>query len=266
MCLHFFFKNIFIVLVLNRDVMLLCLKIKSWNGIHKKWISFLHYLYECFCSHKQRLKMFGSWLPPISPSCLSFYMCRLILVVSSCVESCSESNVFVGKVSYFGVISFTDSKWRLFIFQSIWRLCKMNHDNPMMIGFVGDEMTLKTTLLLCDPIVIVNALVSCVISFEERFWPSITSITIGVIFSTNAKLCCHTNSSLMKHVDALESKCVWVRIIIDLLPLIMMGNKKQGVGSEDKVGPFSTNDAPRFNLTVLIKTGRSCFPSLLALG
>ncbi len=33
----------------------------------------------------------------------------------------------------------------------------MNHDNPMMIRFVGDEMTLKTTLLLCDPIVIVNA-------------------------------------------------------------------------------------------------------------
>jgi hypothetical protein len=38
-----------------------------------------------------------------------------------------------------------------------------------MIGFVEDEMTLKTTLLICDPMVISNALVSCVISFEERF-------------------------------------------------------------------------------------------------
>jgi hypothetical protein len=42
----------------------------------------------------------------------------------------------------------------------------------------------------------------------------------------------------MKHVDALESKSVWVHIVIDLLHLIMMGNKKQGVGFEDKVGLF----------------------------
>jgi hypothetical protein len=44
----------------------------------------------------------------------------------------------------------------------------MSHGNLMMIGFVEDEMTLKTTLLLCDPIIIVNALVSCVIGPEER--------------------------------------------------------------------------------------------------
>jgi hypothetical protein len=42
----------------------------------------------------------------------------------------------------------------------------MSHDNPLMIGFVRDEMTLKTTLLLCDPIVIVNILVSCVTHLE----------------------------------------------------------------------------------------------------
>jgi len=42
----------------------------------------------------------------------------------------------------------------------------------------------------------------------------------------------------MKHVDAPKSKSVWVHIVIDLLHLIMMGNKKQGVGSEDKVGLF----------------------------
>jgi hypothetical protein len=34
----------------------------------------------------------------------------------------------------------------------------MSHDNLMIIVFVEDEMTLKTTLLLCDPIVTINAL------------------------------------------------------------------------------------------------------------
>jgi hypothetical protein len=77
----------------------------------------------------------------------------------------------------------------------------MNHDNLMMIGFVVDEMTLKTTLLLHDPIVTINALVSCVIGHEERFQPSITSTTTGVVFSNNVKLCCRTNSLLMKHAN-----------------------------------------------------------------
>jgi hypothetical protein len=45
----------------------------------------------------------------------------------------------------------------------------MSQDNPMMIGFFKDEMTLNTTLLKCDPMVISNALVSCVTSLEERF-------------------------------------------------------------------------------------------------
>jgi hypothetical protein len=59
---------------------------------------------------------------------------------------------------YFGVVLFIDSKWRLIVFQSIQGLCKMSHDNLMIIVFVEDEMTLKTTLLLCDPIVTINAL------------------------------------------------------------------------------------------------------------
>jgi hypothetical protein len=40
--------------------------------------------------------------------------------------------VLVGKALYFCVVSFTNSKWRLLILQSTWRLCKTNHDNPMM--------------------------------------------------------------------------------------------------------------------------------------
>ncbi len=47
----------------------------------------------------------------------------------------------------------------------------MNHDNPMTIGFVGDEMTLKTTLFVYISIVISKALISCVIGLEERLQP-----------------------------------------------------------------------------------------------
>ncbi len=108
----------------------------------------------------------------------------------------------------------------------------------MMIGFVEDEMTLKIALLLCDPIVTVNVLGSCAIGFEKRFQPSITLTTICVVFSTNAKLRCCTNFLLLKHANAFESRSVWVHSVMDLPPLIVMGNKKQGVGSKNTVGPF----------------------------
>jgi hypothetical protein len=49
------------------------------------------------------------------------------------------------------------------------RIMQNEHDNPMLIRFVGDEMTLKIILLLCDPIVTVNILVSCVIGLKKRF-------------------------------------------------------------------------------------------------
>jgi hypothetical protein len=87
-------------------------------------------------SMNKGLKCLDFWLPRIFPSCLSFYMRWLILIGYSCAKSCSKSNVLVEKVSYFGVVSFTDSKWRLLIFQSIQRLCKTNHDNLMMIGLL----------------------------------------------------------------------------------------------------------------------------------
>jgi hypothetical protein len=131
--------------------------------------------------------------------------------------------VLLGKALYFGVISFISSKWKFIVFQSTQALHKMSHDNPMMIGFVGDD--LKTTLLLCDPIVTINILVSCVIGPEKRFRPSIILTAIGVIFSTNAKLCYRTNSLSMKHADAPNSRSAWVRTVVDSPPLIVMGNK-----------------------------------------
>jgi hypothetical protein len=42
----------------------------------------------------------------------------------------------------------------------------------------------------------------------------------------------------MKHANVPESISVWVRIFMDLSPLIMMGDKKQGLGFENKVGLF----------------------------
>jgi hypothetical protein len=53
---------------------------------------------------------------------------------------------------------------------------------------------------------------------------------------------------------------------MDLPPLIVMGNKKQGVGSKDKVGPFQTHDASRFSFMVFIETIHFYFLSLLVLG
>jgi hypothetical protein len=44
----------------------------------------------------------------------------------------------------------------------------MSQNNLIIIGFFGDEMKLNTTLLECDPMVISNALVSCVIGLEEK--------------------------------------------------------------------------------------------------
>jgi hypothetical protein len=45
-------------------------------------------------------------------------------------------------------------------------------------------------------------LVSCVISFNEKLWPSMTSIGTSVLFSIKTNLYCCTNSLSMKHVDA----------------------------------------------------------------
>ncbi len=136
----------------------------------------------------------------------------------------------------------------------------------MMIRFVEDEMTLKTTLLLCDPIVTINALVSCVTCLEERFWPSIILIDNGVVFFTNAKLCYRTNSLSMKHVDALKSRSAWVHMVVDLPPLTTMGNKKQDVGSKNKARLFRMHDASRSSFMSPIEIGCLRFPSLMALG
>jgi hypothetical protein len=74
-----------------------------------------------------------------------------------------------------------------------------------MTRFLGDEMTLKITLLLWEPMVTYNGLVSWVIVPNQTLQPSMTSTCIGVFFSIIANLYCRTNSLSIKHVDALES-------------------------------------------------------------
>jgi len=90
----------------------------------------------------------------------------------------------------------------LLVCQSIHGLCGTSQDNPMMIGFLGDEMTLKTTLLVWEPMVTSNGLVSWVIGSDKRFQPLMTSNNTGVFFSTKVNLYYHTNSFSIKHVDA----------------------------------------------------------------
>ncbi len=56
----------------------------------------------------------------------------------------------------------------------------MNQDNPMMIGFVEDEMILRTILLECNSMVISNALVSRVTSRKKKLQLLMISIAITI--------------------------------------------------------------------------------------
>jgi hypothetical protein len=132
---------------------------------------------------------------------------------------------------HFDVSSFGTSKWKLFIFQSIHGLCKRKQDNPMMIEFVKDEITLKTTLLVCNPMIIFNALVSSVVSFEKK-----PLITVNIVFFTRVSLNYRTNFLSMKHLDAPKSSNILTFIIVDLLHLI--DKEKQSLEFKYKLGPF----------------------------
>jgi hypothetical protein len=64
---------------------------------------------------------------------------------------------------------------------------------------------------------------------DERFRPSMTSISTSVFFFTITNMYCHINSLSIKHVDALESRSVWVSIVTSLLHFIMIGTNKHDV-------------------------------------
>jgi hypothetical protein len=108
-------------------------------------------------------------------------------------------------------------------------------------------------------------LVSCVTSFDEKLWPSMTSIGTNVLFFIQTNLYCCTNSLSMKHVDAWESKKFWASVITSLLHLTMIGIKKHGVGFEGRFWPFLLPDASRFNFAILIKTRYAHFSTPLVM-
>ncbi len=53
----------------------------------------------------------------------------------------------------------------------------------------------------------------------------------------------------MKHVHALKLNNALVFVVMGLLQLIVINNKKQGVGFEERLGPFWSHDALKFSLT-----------------
>jgi hypothetical protein len=88
------------------------------------------------------------------------------------------SNMLVPKVFHFEALCFGISNWRLFVCPSACGLCIMSQDNPRTIVFFEKKRILKTTLLVYYPIVISNALVSRVISLENKFQMSMTSLLL----------------------------------------------------------------------------------------
>jgi hypothetical protein len=124
------------------------------------------------------------------------------------------------------------------------------------------ESVLSIPLLIYFIELTSNDLVSCVISLDERFRPLMTSIGSSVFISTRANLYCHINFLSIKHVDVLKSKNVWASIVTSLLHLMMIGTKKHGARSEDRLGPFSLHDVSRSNLVIPISLDMFVFQFL----
>ncbi len=109
----------------------------------------------------------------------------------------------------------------------------------MMIGLFKDEITSKINLLMWNPTITSNVLISCVERLEKRLQPSMTLTSTNISFFTKTNLSCCTNPLSMKHIDALKSRNVWA-IATSLLDLIITSNKlKHGDGFKNKSWPFS---------------------------
>jgi hypothetical protein len=79
--------------------------------------------------------------------------------------------------------------------------------------------------------IIFNALVSSVVSFEKK-----PLITMNIVFFTRVSLNYRTNFLSMKHLDAPKSSNILTFIIVDLLHLI--DKEKQSLEFKYKLGPF----------------------------
>ncbi len=99
-----------------------------------------------------------------------------------------------------------------------------------MTKFLEDEMTLKTTLMVWEPMVTSNGLVSQVISLIEKFLPSMPSTSTSVFFSARVYLYFCTSFLSIKHADAPKSRSDWASIITSLIHLTMISIKKHVLG------------------------------------
>lgn len=117
-------------------------------------------------------------------------------------------HMLVLKVSCLYALCFSVSKWKHFVCQSTCGLCKPNQDNLMIIGLFKDEITLKVTLLMCNPTIISNILISSLEGVEKKLQPSMTSTGTSISFFTKTNLSCCINPLSMKHIDALNKKCL----------------------------------------------------------
>jgi hypothetical protein len=153
----------------------------------KQWLGELGFL----CTNK----VFDIWH--------AFSPIRLIFE-HRCTSSCVSPTMLMIMASQSKGFWLGASKWRLFICQSICGLCKMNQDNPMMIGSFEDKMTLNTTLLKCDLMVISNTLVSCVIGPKEKFLTSMISTPIDHFF--------HQGQLMLLHQLFVDKTCKCTKI------------------------------------------------------
>jgi len=126
----FLLKHIFEFLVPGRNFMWTWFNIWWKKNVNQECISFHGNFHESFCSNEQRL---GA----PRPSCTT----KASLLLQSFHVWVSHS-----RTSCCGI-----SKWKFLVCQSIHGLCRTSQDNLMMTRFLGDEMTLKTTLLVWEP-------------------------------------------------------------------------------------------------------------------
>jgi hypothetical protein len=115
---------------------------------------------------------------------------------------------------------------------------------------------LKTTFLKYDSMIIFNTFVSCVIGLEERLWSLM--ISIATMCSSSLRLPTYVVIPLLVNETCrctnikqhTKSNNVWVFIVVKLLHLIVIDNRKQGVWFEDKLGSFWLHHPLRSNLKV----------------
>jgi hypothetical protein len=116
--------------------------------------------------------------------------------------------------------------------QSTCALCKASQNNTMMTRFFGDEMTLKTILLMCDPIVTSNAL-EC---FSFMCYRSQGEIPIVDDFNWHWFVLFHQSQLMLLDQLFVDEKCIcieinkcFVSISMNLFHLIMIGRSKNMV-------------------------------------